>query len=181
MECQEACDRVDDIISRPDPGASCILSDNSSRTDWNITNGCYGSLKPTEDKVVEAVIRGWRHYNKKYSACSKSSLEVFGEGWKFQRSETDGGFHQWHFEQGSGPKSSIRFAVWMIYLNDVETGGTTDFKHQEVSYKPTAGTLVIWPAAYTHVHRANPDLVGTKYIATGWFTYPERDRFREKT
>ena len=69
----------------------------------------------------------------------------------------------------------------MLYLNTVDEGGKTEFKYQDLAIKPEAGTLLIWPAAYTHVHRANPDLVGKKYIATGWFVYPEKHRFRENT
>ena len=180
-ECAEVCDKIDDIISRPDPGNACILSDDSSRTDWNIFVGRYNSLKSSEDKIVEAVTRSWRKYNNAYSATSKSVYEVLSAGWKFQRSDTGGGFHQWHHEQGSGRESPGRFAVWMLYLNDVEEGGKTEFKHQELAITPTAGTLVIWPAAYSHIHRANPDLVGKKYIATGWFVYSDRDKFREKT
>ena len=75
-ECAEVCDRIDDIISRPDPGGACILSDDSSRTDWNIFTGSYGSLKKSEDKIVEALARGWRKYNAAYSASSKSFFEV---------------------------------------------------------------------------------------------------------
>jgi hypothetical protein len=176
--CVEACNRMDDIISRPDPGNSCILSDNDSRTDWNIFTGRYASLKKSEDKIIQAVSVSWRKYKNSYNTTSKSFFEVFNSGWKFQKSETSGGYHEWHYEQGSGEHNSTRFAVWMLYLNDVEIGGKTEFKYQEVAIKPTAGTIVIWPAAYTHVHRANPDLIGEKYIATGWFNYPNRERFR---
>jgi hypothetical protein len=180
-ECAEACNRIDDIISRPDPGNACNLSDNASRTDWNIYTSSYGSLKPTEDKIVEALSRGWRKYNSKYTCTGKSFFEILTPAWKFQRSEDGGGFHQWHHEQGSGRESPERFAVWMIYLNDVEQGGKTEFKYQDLAFTPTTGTLLIWPASYTHVHRANPDLVGKKYIATGWFVYPKRDKFKENT
>jgi hypothetical protein len=171
--CAETCATMDEIISRPDPGSACILSDDASRTDWNLFNGRYGSLKQCEEAIINSVMIAWRKYNKQYNVTGRSFLEIFTPGWKMQRSETGGGFHRWHYEQGSGNNRS-RFAVWMIYLNDVETGGKTEFKYQDVSYTPTAGTVVIWPAAYTHVHRAAKDLVGNKYIATGWFEYPER-------
>jgi hypothetical protein len=55
----------------------------------------------------------------------------------------------------------------MVYLNDTDTG-YTDFMHQELSIKPETGKLVIWPAYFTHTHRANPDLKEDKYIITGW-------------
>ena len=81
------------------------------------------------------------------------------------------GFYDWHSEQGFHPDSS-RFLVWMIYLNDVVDSGSTDFYHQNISIQPTAGTLVLWPASFTHTHRGNPDLATDKYIATGWFSFP---------
>jgi hypothetical protein len=59
----------------------------------------------------------------------------------------------------------------MLYLNDVANGGRTDFPAQNVSFAPECGTLVIWPAAYTHPHRGAPDLRQTKYIVTGWFEH----------
>lgn len=176
--CEVACDTMDEIISRPDPGTGCILSDNESRTDWNIFTGRYGSLKISEDRIIDAVYAGWRQYNKKYDVTSRAFLEIFSPGWKFQRSSTGGGFHAWHTEQGSGEPNNTRFAVWMIYLNTVEQGGKTEFKFQDVAFKPQAGTLVIWPASYTHVHRAAPDLIGDKYIATGWFNYPTKKDMR---
>jgi hypothetical protein len=170
--CQLACERMDAIISRPNPGNACILSDDSSRTDWNIFTKKYSSLYSSEDAIVDAVWNGWRQYNKKYGVTSRTFPEIFAEGWKFQRSSTGGGFHTWHYEQGSGESNRARFGVWMIYLNTVETGGKTEFKFQDLQVKPEAGTLVIWPATYTHLHRAAPDLVGDKYIATGWFNFP---------
>lgn len=177
-DCQLACDAMDDIISRPDPGSSCILSDDSGRTDWNIFTGRYGSLKSSENKIIQAIASTWKQYTTKYDVTSRSVFELVSPGWKFQRSEDGGGFHRWHYEQGSGVETRSRFAVWMLYLNTVETGGKTEFKYQDLAVKPEAGTMVIWPATYTHVHRANPDLVGKKYIATGWFNFPEPLQFR---
>ena len=170
--CAETCAKMDEIISRPEPGSSCILSDDSSRTDWNIFNRRYGSLRKCEDYIVDSVMAAWRKYNKQYNITSRSFLEIFNPGWKMQRSETGGGFHQWHYEQGSGNNNRARFAVWMLYLNDVDAGGKTEFKFQNLEFTPKAGTVVIWPATYTHVHRAAKDLVGNKYIATGWFDFP---------
>lgn len=172
--CRQTCETMDEIISRPDPGNGCVLSDDSSRKDWNIFTGRYGSLKKSEEAILEAVMFHWRKYNSKYSITSKSFLEMFDSGWKLQKSETGGGFHTWHYEQGPGKNNRARFAVWMIYLNDVRDGGQTEFKYQEMNFTPQAGTLLFWPASYTHVHRAAPDLVGTKYIATGWLNYPLR-------
>lgn len=177
-DCEQATNCIDAIISRPDPGSACVLSDDSSRTDWNIFTGRYGSLVESENKILQTIANGWKQYSSKYQVTTRSAYEMISPGWKFQRSEDGGGFHRWHYEQGDGEENSRRFAVWMIYLNTVETGGKTEFLFQDLQVKPEAGTLVIWPAAYTHRHRANPDLIGKKYIATGWFNHPTRKQFR---
>ena len=56
----------------------------------------------------------------------------------------------------------------MIYLNDVEEGGETEFLYQKRKFKPEKGTVMVWPGAYTHLHRGNPPM-SDKYIATGWY------------
>ena len=64
----------------------------------------------------------------------------------------------------------LRWVAWMVYLNDVEEGGETEFLYQSLRIKPKKGMAVIWPGTYTHLHRGNPPLKGDKYILTGWFT-----------
>lgn len=92
---------------------------------------------------------------------------------KIQRTPPGGGFNSPHYEQGPTEDVSRRYAVWMLYLNDVAHGGTTSFPLQGLEFEPKAGTLVVWPAAYTHVHHGNPPEKDCwKYIATGWYQYP---------
>jgi len=59
----------------------------------------------------------------------------------------------------------------MLYLNNIEQGGETEFLYQIKRIKPEADKLLIWPAGYTHVHRGNPPLSNDKYILTGWIEY----------
>ena len=101
-------------------------------------------------------------------------------GYKFQKSTEGGGFTTWHSELPIFGKRWTdfreRFGVWTFYLNDTDTG-YTDFMYQKLSVKPETGKLVIWPAYFTHKHRANPDLKEDKYIITGWLeTNYERNR-----
>ena len=56
----------------------------------------------------------------------------------------------------------------MVYLNDVEEGGETEFLHLDLKVKPTKGTLMWFPVHYPYVHRGNVPLSGDKYIMTGW-------------
>ena len=142
------------------------VDDTDSRKDTSIFPKKFASLEFAVDLVEDALYKNpskFKDDNNKY---------LFKE-WKFQKSSAGGGFYDWHTEQGMSKNVDItaRFMVWMIYLNTVEKGGKTEFKYQEKAVKPEAGTLVIWPAGYTHVHRAAPDLEEDKYIATGWYVF----------
>ena len=97
-----------------------------------------------------------------------TSLEI-----KLQKTPPRGGFHVWHCEQFN-KDSSERILAWTIYLNDVPDGeGETEFLWQGLRVQPKAGTVSIFPAAFTHTHRGNPVYSCDKYIATGWYTLYE--------
>lgn len=87
---------------------------------------------------------------------------------KVQKTMPSGGYHVWHCEN-SGYMMAQRVLVWILYLNDVEEGGETEFLYQSARIKPSRGTCIIWPAGFTHIHRGNPPLNQNKYIATGWY------------
>jgi len=86
---------------------------------------------------------------------------------KIQKTLVGGGYHVWHYE-ASDRANCQRLLTWTVYLNDVEEGGETEFLYQHVRVKPKQGTLVIFPASFTHTHRGNPPLSNEKYIITGW-------------
>ena len=64
-----------------------------------------------------------------------------------------------------------RLIAWMLYLNDVTDGGETEFPTQDIKFKPKAGSMLIWPAYWTHPHRGLPSLTQVKSILTGWFSF----------
>jgi hypothetical protein len=85
----------------------------------------------------------------------------------------NGGFKQWHNERGAfGDSSNIvtnRGLVYMTYLNTVNNKGETEFKYQNIKFKPKKGRSLIWPTDFTHTHRGIPSPTEEKWIATGWF------------
>lgn len=107
------------------------------------------------------------HYMYEYSQLKSVTLLSYDA--KFQRTPPGGGYHLWHYENAS-PAFSQREVTWMIYLNDVEDGGETEFQYQKRRIKPTQGTVVMFPAGMTHVHKGNLVLgEQNKYIITGWY------------
>lgn len=89
---------------------------------------------------------------------------------KIQKTNPGGGYHIWHCENGHFYLSN-RVCAWSLNLNTIppENGGAIEFFHQKFSVQPKIGTLIIFPAGYTHTHRGG-FLTGdkSKYIATGW-------------
>lgn len=95
--------------------------------------------------------------------------EFYSQVVKVQRTGPKGGFHRWHGERGN-EENRARVLVWMIYLNDCnDDEGTTEFIEQGRKIKPEKGTVVFFPADWTHTHRGNPVYTCDKYIATGWY------------
>lgn len=90
---------------------------------------------------------------------------------KIQRTRPTEGYHVWHCEHDAPHDARDRLLSWILYLNDVEEGGETEFLYQSLRFKPKAGTFILFPAYFTHTHRGNPPLSGAKYIATGWVEF----------
>ena len=85
-----------------------------------------------------------------------------------------GNYNYWHCETYPGQPDAEtlhRALLFMVYLNDVEAGGETDFYYQGRSLKPRTGTLVIAPAGFTHTHRGRVPMSGDKYILTSWILF----------
>jgi len=127
------------------------------------------TLQPTHFCLDMFTKNFWPCYNQymeEYQALYQCAKHGF-TGLRLQRTPPGGGFHQWHFENSEFGTSS-RIVTVMIFLNDVEEGGETEFIYYHKRIKPKAGRLLIWPSGYPHTHRGNPPISGLKYIITGW-------------
>ncbi len=122
-----------------------------------------GTTSKIDDVLVECV----RKYNHKYSILHNFDSDLAHYGHKLQKTKIGGGYHLWHCEV-MGKNTRDRVLAYIIYLNDVTEGGETEFLYQSMRIKPKKGTVVIFPAYFTHTHRGNPPLSNEKYIATGW-------------
>ena len=91
------------------------------------------------------------------------------DSYSFQKYETeDDGYKKWHTEHSSDEEGSQRILAWMFYLNNAKSG--TEFV-QYPTVRAKMGRCVIWPAAWTHVHRGVTPNKGLKYIITGWVSF----------
>ncbi len=88
---------------------------------------------------------------------------------KLQKTSPGEGYHIWHTEYDKS--CPYRILAVIVYLNDVEEGGETEFLFQHKRIKPKAGTALIFPAYFTHPHRGNPPLSNNKYILSSWYEF----------
>lgn len=114
----------------------------------------------------------YKKYAEKYGVLRDSGWHS-ADGFKIQKTEPGQGYHVWHYEADSMDMST-RLLTWILYLNDVDEGGETEFLYLHSRIKPKKGRLIVWPAGFTHTHRGNPPLSGSKYIATGWITFQQK-------
>lgn len=90
--------------------------------------------------------------------------------YKVQKTLPGQGYHVWHCED-MAREHCTRIGTYILYLNDVEEGGETEFLYLGKRIQPKKGRLVVFPAGYTHTHRGNPPLSGEKFIMTGWLEF----------
>jgi hypothetical protein len=126
---------------------------------------------PVTRMFFDGLQRCYDAYTEQYSLLKDG--KITGTAMKMQRTDSGGGYHVWHCEQGNGDFSE-RVLVYMLYLNTLnsEEAGETEFLYQQRRVQPVENTMVLWPAAFTHAHRGNT-VFGerSKYIVTGWFYY----------
>lgn len=111
----------------------------------------------------------YKDYRAKYSTLDQYDQHTIYT-YKIQKTLPGGGYHIWHCEDGSKQMMS-RLGVYILYLNDVEEGGETEFLYYSKRIAPKQGRLLIFPPNYPWTHRGNPPLSGVKYIMTGWIEY----------
>jgi len=143
------------------------------KVDKNIKDSTDISLNIIYDFDINNIIRpvlneNFLKYEKKYPVLKYLKSWNVDARYNIQRYNPGGGFKILHCEN-SGMASSNRVLAWMIYLNNVRNGGTK-FPLLNKKFQAREGTLLIWPAYFSHVHRGIP-AKEKKYIATGWASF----------
>ncbi len=93
---------------------------------------------------------------------------------KYEKNQ--GHYLYWHSEtypQLSNDSTIHRVLLYILYLNDVDEGGETEFYYQNIKVKPKKGSLVIAPCYFTHTHRGNIPISDDKYILTSWLQFKD--------
>jgi hypothetical protein len=154
-------------VSRP---AEVMKAAKNSR---DVELGVYHSYRDLLFEVNGHLQGCYNQYMDKYWQIGQYLSRHDVTAWQIQKydAKDNGGYHHFHIEN-SGVSNMRRVMAYIVYLNDIDEGGETEFLHQNIRVKPEVGKVVIFPAYFTHVHRGNPVLSGQdKYILTGWLEY----------
>jgi hypothetical protein len=131
---------------------------NSITAPWPNAEGLFGDVIKTEEEYWDRINK-YVVFDNLFSLCKKYNK--------------NDGYFNWHLDTGTVVdyrwRLFSRSVVCMFYLNDVDEGGETGFYYQDVEIKPKKGTLVIFPAGFTHLHRGKTPISNDKYIANFWF------------
>lgn len=84
-------------------------------------------------------------------------------GYKIQMYPKNEGYFRWHADS-VGKNARDRVAAMVLYLNDVERGGETEFFHQGLKVTPKAGNLVMFPTGWNYMHCGHTAESCDKYI-----------------
>jgi len=75
-----------------------------------------------------------------------------------------------------GPSGGQRSWTAMIFLNEPEEGGATEFPHLGLGVRPQAGMMLIWNNVkpdgtlnYKTLHTGTPVVRGVKHVITKWY------------
>lgn len=111
----------------------------------------------------------YNEYTEKYSTLKHYDQHTIYT-YKVQKTVPTGGYHVWHSEDGT-KDFSRRIGVYILYLNNVEEGGETEFLYLSKRVAAKKGRLIIFPPNFPWTHRGNPPLSGDKYVMTGWIEF----------
>ena len=127
----------------------------------NATKGLY-------NKLIDLVMPITNKWISDHSASNNKIKTAYYEDVHILRYEPNKGHYGYHSDD-DGPTVDNRLLSIIIYLNDVSTGGETEFAYIDVPpIKPSKGDIIVFPSGWTHLHKGNMPISNSKYICVTW-------------
>ena len=164
--CKNLIEYFETNLDKASPGKMGPHSLENLEIDLNLTSpDSYFDLGKTLEDGCKDFLKEYPIYDK---YICKWNLNANCQLCRFKPSKH---YSKIHCENDGDPQYLNRVFAWMIYLNDIEDGGETEFLLQNTKIKAEEGKLLIWPAGASHMHRGVVSESTTKYFLTGWFCY----------
>lgn len=171
---QELCTRlIDGFESQPD-----LLTRHGRGREAGLENSGWAELEITS--LADAAFKGYfiaqvEKYLGIYNAGLRLTLPIpdyrFQQPLRIKRYRANSGdAFQPHFDAlGS---VSHRYLVFLWYLNDVATGGETEFCDLGIKVSARAGRLLMFPPYWMYQHAGLPPISNDKYILSTYLLFP---------
>ena len=99
------------------------------------------------------------------------------EAFNFVKYEGAGTHFKIHADHGPTYVTTVSIVV---YLNDDYEGGDIWFPRFNLSFKPQAGDIIVFPSTYVYEHASQDMISGTKYSVVIMSDYNDRDGVNQK-
>jgi prolyl 4-hydroxylase len=169
----DECERLIEVM-KPNVRPSTITNDKEPDKYFRTSKTCdLGRTNDPQAAEIDARICCILGLNPSYSEEMQGQLYDIGEEFKphtdWFTPDTE------EYDRFAG-KQGQRTWTFMIYLNDVESGGETSFDNIGMMIRPKTGTAVFWNNLYADgqpnpdaIHHALPVQAGYKAVVTKWF------------
>lgn len=166
-DCRELIDQID---ANNEP--SKLLSYNGDQ-EFRTSHSCNVDPEDPTVKRVESKLMSLMGIDPTHGETIQGQRYKVGQQFKPHYDFFHQGESYWDDMMRSGGQ---RTWTAMVFLNDVEGGGETNFTHAAAKVTPRRGNLLCWnnmdaigqPNTYA-MHQGMPVTAGTKYIITKWF------------
>ncbi len=123
-----------------------------------------------DDSLCKIVGETWQFYVESTELDTILASEFVDTCYQIQKYNKGEGYFKPHAD-ASSLGSCKRAAACIMYLNDVILGGELTFPKLNFTVFPRAGTLIWFPASFTHVHEGAIPVSNDKYIITTFMEY----------
>ena len=139
------------------------ISANRDKTPWNNVH----------DIMAKVTMQAFERYKADtyFDESPRFPLQMSLENFRINRSLNNGidGFGN-HCDIGNYA-SARRFLTVLYYLADVEEGGDAAFPILDISFKPTKGSVLLFPSNHLYLHCGLKAISNPKYIMTSFCSY----------
>ena len=144
--------------------------DKGAKVDKDFKNAIQTLVPPgasISDKMTEITMSAFREAGSRYPVPENSMtlndycVRVYPK---------DEGIFKTHVDQHAFGTVGRLFAC-IMYLNDVDVGGETEFPDWNIAVKPEKGKVLLFPCNYLFKHKGNVPISNEKYIATNFINY----------
>jgi len=173
--CRNLLTRLEQIWDKSFPGKTL----GGVHPATKLTNDLQYSSQHQEDWTVEDVVFDTTIFLALSSAIAiykqayphlNHWVDIEDTGFQVQKYDKSRGFYREHTDSFPGSVDERVLAV-IIYLNDVEYGGETNFPVHGVKVKPVQGRICLFPAVFTHPHESCVPITGDKWIISSFINH----------